>query len=206
MLRIDYSHGKTITDAPAIFLDRDGVINRRRPGDYVLDFSQFEFVPGIRAALKQLGSLHLPMIIISNQAAIGKGLLNASELREITGRMRQILAEDGTVLAAVYYCPHRQDENCTCRKPKPGLLRQAAHDFRIDMARSIFIGDSESDVAAGRAAACQPILFAPGARNISTSPKWIEDVVIAETPRELVDVAIRCLREANTVFGIEDLR
>jgi len=130
VLRIAFSEVRPAAKGPAIFIDRDGVINCRRPGDYVLDWSQFIFTPGIRAALKQLSSLKLPMIVISNQAAVGKGLLDLGGLRDITAKMHQALLDDGTFLAAVYYCPHRPDENCICRKPKPALLRAAAEDFQ----------------------------------------------------------------------------
>jgi D-glycero-D-manno-heptose 1,7-bisphosphate phosphatase len=193
MLQISYSKEKTAAHGPVIFIDRDGVINKRRPDDYVLNFAHFEFVPGIRAALQQLAALRLPMILISNQAAVGKGLLTQTALEEISERMRQILADDGTVLAAAYYCPHRRDENCACRKPKPGLLLRAAEDFKVDMERSIFIGDSESDVLAARAAACRPILFSPEARNLSVRPTWMTQLTIATSPDELVDIAVRCL-------------
>jgi D-glycero-D-manno-heptose 1,7-bisphosphate phosphatase len=141
MLRIDFSNGKTNPEGPAIFIDRDGIINCRRQDDYVLDFSQFVFVPGIRSALKQLAILRLPMIVISNQAAVGKRLLDPAHLEEITIRMQRTLLEDGTFLAAAYYCPHRPEENCACRKPKPELLHRAARDFNVQLHRSVFIGD-----------------------------------------------------------------
>ena len=184
---------------PAIFIDRDGVINLRRPDDYVLDFSQFLFVPGIRAALKQLASLRLPMIVISNQAAVGKGRLSASGLEEITAQMQQTLAEDGTVLNAAYFCTHRVDENCTCRKPKPELFYRAAQDFNIDLGRSIFIGDSQTDVLAARAAGCRPILLGPGLRNGSDSSDWMKDLPIARQAEELFEVAAECLHELKSL-------
>ena len=159
MLRILFSELKRTAKGPAIFLDRDGVINCRRPGDYVLDWSQFVFLPGIRTALKQMASLGLPMIVISNQAAVGKGLLDPATLHEITAKMRKILFADGTPIAAAYYCIHKADENCLCRKPKPALLQIAAEDFNIDLSRSIFIADSDTDVQAARAARCVPVLF-----------------------------------------------
>ncbi|HSY63356.1 MAG TPA: HAD-IIIA family hydrolase [Terriglobales bacterium] len=159
LLRVIFSEERRAARGPAIFIDRDGVINCRRPDDYVLNWSQFNFTPGIREALKQIASLELPMIVISNQAAVGKGLLDRSGLQEITARMHQALAADGTFLAAAYYCTHRPDENCACRKPKPELLYRAAEDFDIDLSRSIFIGDSDTDVQAARAAGCAPALF-----------------------------------------------
>jgi D-glycero-D-manno-heptose 1,7-bisphosphate phosphatase len=198
LLRILFSKPNATLEGPAIFIDRDGVINRRRPDDYVLNFSQFVFVPGIRAALKQLAPLALPMIVISNQAAVGKGLLDAAGLEEITARMQQTLIEDGTAIAAAYFCTHRTDENCICRKPKPELLHRAAEDFNIDLSRSIFIGDSQTDVEAARAAGCQPILLGSGLRNGSDSFDWMTDLPIARQPEELLEVAIRCLRELES--------
>jgi D-glycero-D-manno-heptose 1,7-bisphosphate phosphatase len=179
---------------PAIFIDRDGVINCRRPDDYVLDWSQFLFVPGMRDALKQLASLGLPMIVISNQAAVGKGLLDAARLQEITARMRQELLLNGTPLAAAYYCIHRADENCGCRKPKPGLLHEAANDFRIDLQRSIFIGDSETDVQAARAAGCQPVLFGTGLPGASSPLEWPPELPRARTANDLFEIAAKCLQ------------
>jgi D-glycero-D-manno-heptose 1,7-bisphosphate phosphatase len=194
MIRFDYSGGIN-AKGPAIFMDRDGVINCRRPNDYVLNFSQFVFVPGIRAALKQLASLRLPIIVISNQAAVGKGLLDHGGLEEISARMHQALLGDGTTLTAAYYCPHRQEENCSCRKPRPGLLHRAAGDFGIDLKRSIFIGDSDSDVEAAWAAGVSPILFRPEAeRSVG-----IREVPMAIKAEELFEIAALCLREAEAV-------
>jgi D-glycero-D-manno-heptose 1,7-bisphosphate phosphatase len=194
VLRIIFSNGKTNAGGPAIFIDRDGVMNCRRPGDYVLDFSQFVFVPGIRTALRQLSVLQLPMIVISNQAAVGKGLLDRVRLEEITVRMRQALLEDGTVLTAAYYCPHRTDENCGCRKPRPDLLVEAAKDFNIDLSRSIFIGDSRTDVEAARAAGCRPVLLGGGLCGGLDTATWAADLCVALTAKELFDVAWKCLQ------------
>lgn len=187
MLRIVFSHEKTNVRGPAVFIDRDGVINIRRPGDYVLNWSQFVFVPGIQTALKEIGSLGLPMIVISNQAAVGKGLLDIASLQEITTQMYQTLAADGTFLSAAYYCPHRADEDCACRKPKPGLLQTAAQDFNIELSRSIFIGDSETDVEAAHAAGCAPLLF-----GADTEPQSTE-LATARGASDLFAVVEKCL-------------
>jgi len=194
VIRIIFSDARKSAKGPAIFIDRDGVINERRPGDYVLNWSQFVFVPGIRAALKQLASLRLPMIVISNQAAIGKGLLDPAGLEDITAHMNQALLTDGTKLTAAYFCPHKPSDNCICRKPKPALLLSAAEDFNIDLNHSIFIGDSETDVLAARAAKCTPVLFGTGLRNHSDSMEWTKGVPTALTGDELFDVAVRYLK------------
>ena len=188
MLRILFSEVDKSVRRPAIFIDRDGVINLLRPSDYVLDWSQFVFVPGIREALKQLASLGLPMIVISNQAAVGKGLLDTAGLEEITSKMYQELAHDGTFLTAAYYCPHRPDENCPCRKPKPALLHAAAADFNIDLTRSVFIGDSDTDVEAAHGAGCKPVLFGIGVRAVSDSSACKTEVPVARTTQDLFTV------------------
>lgn len=193
MLRILFSDPSRITNGPAIFIDRDGVINCRRRGDYVLDWSQFVFLPGIRAALKQLASLGVPIIIISNQAAVGKGLLDPARLREITAKMHQALLEDGTSLAAVYYCIHRADENCLCRKPKPALLQAAAGDFNIDLSRSVFIGDSDTDVQAARAAGCAPVLFGS---DIGLPSASHTDLLIATRVTDLCTLVAKYLQSS----------
>jgi D-glycero-D-manno-heptose 1,7-bisphosphate phosphatase len=193
-MRIVYETGRVGVASPAIFIDRDGVINLRRPDDYVLEWSQFVFTPGIRKALKDLSTLRLPMAVISNQAAVGKGLLKPSELEAITSRMHEILLADGTTIAAYYYCIHKSDDHCDCRKPRPGLLLDSASDLNIDLSRSIFVGDSESDVQAARSAGCEPILFdCGGARLLNPTNGTPEGVAVACTAEELYPVALNCL-------------
>jgi histidinol-phosphate phosphatase family protein len=134
------------------------------------------------------------MLVISNQAAVGKGLLTSSALEEITRRVQENLANDGTAINAYYYCVHRADEGCACRKPRAGLLLQAAADFNIDLTRSIFIGDSETDVQAAHSARCEPILFGPGVSQSSTSTDWIAGVTVAPTAESLYQAAVQSLR------------
>lgn len=210
MLQIVFFDRKREAKGPALFVDRDGVINRRRPGDYVSDWSQFVFVPGIREALRKLSSLGLPIIIISNQATVGRGMLKADVLKQITTELHQSLLADGTLLAAAYYCPHRSDENCPCRKPKPGLLFKAADDFCVDLRRSIFIGDSDTDVEAAQAAGCKPVLFGSGLCASPRSSGWTRGLPAARTAEELFDVVVSCFEPgelcAEAVRGTDDLR
>jgi len=191
LLRMLFLRNDGRVRGPAIFLDRDGVINVRRPDDYVLDWSQFDFFPGIREALKELSRLHLPMIVISNQSAVGKGLLKPRTLESITKEMYRRLCADGAPLSAVYYCPHRADENCVCRKPRPGLLLEAAADFNIDLARSVFVGDSETDLQAARAAGCNPIFFDSNRIVRTVSGASGIDAPVAQTAEQLVRVVER---------------
>jgi len=194
LLRIVFSGRNKKPKGQAIFLDRDGVINCRRPDNYVLDWSEFIFVPGIRAALKQLSSLQLPMIVISNQAAVGKGLMAPAALESITIRFQKSLAADGINLTATYYCTHRSDENCACRKPAPALLEQAAADFNIDLGRSIFVGDSETDILAAQSVGCNPIFFGWGCGARSGSLESSRNVPVVNKAEDLFDVAVACLQ------------
>src|SRR5580692_1912844 len=194
LLRILFCEISRAYKGPAIFIDRDGVINCRRPGDYVLNWSQFVFMPGIREALKQLSSLGLPMIIISNQAAVGKGLLDPAGLEEITTRMNEALLADGTSLAAAYYCTHRIEDACECRKPKPALLFSAAADFNIDLSRSIFVGDSDTDAQAARAAGCASVLFGS---DVALQPAFPSDIPAASTAVDLYTVVAQYLKAAE---------
>lgn len=205
MLRILFSEAKKSTISPAIFIDRDGVINQRRRDGYVLDWSQFRFMPGIREALKQLSTLQLPIIVISNQAAVGRGLLNLDGLREITARMQQALLKDGTVLTAAYYCPHRSEEQCCCRKPKPGLLFAAARDFDIDLTRSVFIGDSTVDVKAAQSAGTRPLMFGDdlGTMRSDLRPR-VAETAVALTAEELFDQIVQSLPASVRVRNFQN--
>jgi histidinol-phosphate phosphatase family protein len=144
---------------PAIFWDRDGVINERIVGSYVTCWSKFRFVPGIIETLAKLSELDLPMIVVSNQAAVGKGILSVSDLAEITRRFVDRLGGVGARIDAVYYCPHTAEQDCECRKPREGLLRRAADEWRLDLSRSALVGDSISDLEAARAVDCKAILL-----------------------------------------------
>jgi D-glycero-D-manno-heptose 1,7-bisphosphate phosphatase len=181
---------------PAIFIDRDGVINHRRAGDYVLSWSQFTFMPGIRRALKDLALLQLPIIVISNQSAVGRGLLDAAVLESITCRMHKALLSDGAPISAVYYCTHKPEDDCICRKPRPALLHKAAADFRVDLANSVFIGDSDADVRAAQLAGCKPVLFGPGLTACSDSSTWTEGLPVAAGAKELFAVVTDLLKKS----------
>ena len=143
----------------AIFLDRDGVINRRIVGGYVTGWSEFEFLPRAIDGIVELQSIHAPIVVISNQAGVGKRLVTVENLNDMTERFVAAVRERGGRIDAVYYCPHAPSAKCACRKPKPGLLLQAASDWGIDLRSSVFVGDSSSDVAAAQAVGARPVLI-----------------------------------------------
>jgi histidinol-phosphate phosphatase family protein len=142
-------------------LDRDGVIIENR-SDYVKSWQEVRFLPGAFEALRRLARSEYALVIVTNQSAVGRGIISLDEAMVINeGVLTEIAAQGGRVDAA-YICPHRPDEGCTCRKPAPGLLLQAAEDLELVMARSYVIGDAASDIEAARAAGAQGILVLTG--------------------------------------------
>ena len=146
---------------PAIFLDRDGVINANRP-DYVKSWAEFAFLPGSLSALVELACLGWPLVVISNQSAIGRGLLSAETAAAINTRLLAEVRAAGGRIDGIYICPHRPDEGCACRKPAPGLLLQAAEELGLDLAHSYLVGDAESDILAALRVGAQPVLVLSG--------------------------------------------
>jgi len=145
----------------ALFLDRDGVINSDRP-DYVRSWAGFEFLPGVLEALRILAARPHPVIVVSNQSAIGRGLVSRETVEGIHASMREAVRRSGGRIDAVYYCPHRPDENCECRKPRPGLILRAAADLDLDLRGSYFIGDDLKDLQSAVSAGVRPVLVRTG--------------------------------------------
>ena len=144
-----------------VFVDRDGVINANR-ADHVLDWGQFEFLPGVLDALAMLAAAGLPVIVVTNQAAVARGLLSVHDLAEMHRRMAARIRAAGGDVLDVLYCPHDAAARCDCRKPKPGLFFQAARLHDIDPAASYYVGDALTDIQAGQAAGCTCILVRTG--------------------------------------------
>lgn len=144
---------------PAIILDRDGVLNRKAsPGEYVRSWDEFVWLPGAKEALQKLRSAGYRVIVVSNQAGIARGAMTESDLLEIHRHMvREINLSRGHI-DAIYYCPHHWDDGCECRKPKPGMLFQAQHEFNLDLSRTPFVGDDDRDGQAADAAGCPAIV------------------------------------------------
>lgn len=146
---------------PAVFLDRDGVINRRRL-DHVKSWEEFEFLPGTLGALAELRRMGLRSVVITNQSAVGRGLLSEEQLSSIHQRMTSRIADAGGVIERIYTCTHTPSASCGCRKPATELFLRASRELRIELRGSIMIGDSRTDVEAAQAIGSVPILVADG--------------------------------------------
>lgn len=147
----------------AIFLDRDGTINKYV--GFLRNIDDFELINGVSEAIKQINQSGYLAIVVTNQPVIARGEVSWEELHEIHKKMETLLGKDGAYIDGLYVCPHHPDKgfegerpeykiDCDCRKPKPGLLLQAARDFNLDLSQSVMIGDSDNDVKAGENAGC----------------------------------------------------
>jgi histidinol-phosphate phosphatase family protein len=144
-----------------VFLDRDGVINEER-SDYVENWGEFRFLPGALEAIAELNRAGFPVFIVSNQSAINRGITSARNVESIHRRMLTEIEEAGGRVEAVLYCQHKPDEQCNCRKPRPGLLKKAANEHGFELARCYLVGDKLSDIEAGRAVGCHCLLVLTG--------------------------------------------
>lgn len=183
----------------AIFLDRDGVINKY-PGDfkYVTCWEEFYFLPDIKPALKKLNDHGFTLFIISNQAGVSKGIYSKETLDLITKNMLKELSDNKIDIAGVYYCTHLPQDNCLCRKPNTGLVQKAiarlkAEGQNVDVSASYFIGDSVKDVETGKAAGLRTILIFSGREKPENKNNW--QVLPDLTARDLSEAADLILKK-----------
>ncbi len=137
----------------AVFLDRDGVLNPHIPGGYLLPADELTLLPGAARAVRRLNEARLPVIVISNQQGVGKGLMTLDDLKTIERNMAAALAQEAKArVDRWYYSTELAADDSPRRKPAPGMLFEAAQDFGLDLEETVFAGDSPTDIAAGHAA------------------------------------------------------
>ncbi len=153
----------------AIFLDRDGTINKYV--GFLRDINDFELLPGVAEAIKLINQSDYLAIVVTNQPVIARGEVTYEQLNQIHNKMETLLGKEGAFLDGLYFCPHHPDSgfegevkelkfDCDCRKPKPGMLLAASKDFNIDLSKSWMIGDGKNDVLCGRNACCKTAIIA----------------------------------------------
>lgn len=140
----------------AIFLDRDGVINKKRD-DYVKTIDELEIFPNAPILIKELKKNGFLVVVITNQSAINRGFTTDEKVQEIHSTIQKNFKKQNTSIDRFYYCPHRPEEKCNCRKPKTGLFLRAINELNIDPSSSWMIGDHESDIEAGKTIGCKTV-------------------------------------------------
>ena len=146
-----------------VFVDRDGVINEDKIGDYIKKWEEFKFHEHVLEGLRRLTEAGFKIILISNQAGVGDGVFTEQDLRKVHEKMLGAFHKEGIRLHGAYFCLHGKEAGCECRKPKTGLFRQAAQNGAvIDPASTYFIGDKSSDIEAGKNFALKTILVRTG--------------------------------------------
>lgn len=169
----DFAHGtvsaKNLKNKQkAIFLDRDGTINKYV--GFLRDINDFELLPGVTEAIRKINASGYLAIVVTNQPVIARGEVTFDQLQEIHNKMETLLGQEGAYIDGIYFCPHHPDKgfegevpelkiDCDCRKPKPGMLIKAAEDFNIDLSQSWMVGDGRNDIEAGQNAGCHTALI-----------------------------------------------
>ena len=152
---------------PAVFLDRDGVINEEI--GYLTRADQLRLLPGVSTAIRRLNDRDVPVVVVTNQSAVARGLCTEEEVVAVNSALEKLLTADGAHIQRYYYCPHHPDAgmgkylmDCECRKSKPGLLYQAAQDLDLELRHSIVIWDAITDLEAEWRAVCHTVLVLTG--------------------------------------------
>jgi D-glycero-D-manno-heptose 1,7-bisphosphate phosphatase len=161
-----------------IFIDRDGVINKDpggwTPHSYVTEWKLFRFLPGTLKALKILKDSGIKVIVASNQGGVNRGIYTQAELKAVNDRMLKEIRAAGADIEEVLYCIHRDEDNCTCRKPKPGMLETASKKYNVDPKDMYFIGDDKKDILAGKKIGCKTVLVLSGKSTMKDAESWTE--------------------------------
>ena len=184
------------TKQPAVFLDRDGTINEQM--GYINHISRFVLLSGVARAIRKLNEHTIPVVVVSNQSGLARGYFPASLLDEVHKKMDQQLAAEGAHIDGLYICPHHPEAKekkyrkaCNCRKPKTGLLKQAAADLNLDLTRSFMVGDRWSDLKCGAAAGATTILvltgYGRGDQQYIGPQQEIQPAMVAENLNAAVD-------------------
>lgn len=156
-----------MSDTKIIFLDRDGVINQEK--NYLYKIKDFVFIDGVFDACQQFQVLGFKIIIVTNQSGINRGYYNANDFDYLNTWVLGQFKQKGVDILDVFYCPHAPEDNCACRKPKPGMLLMAQKKHRIDMQNSWMIGDKENDVIAANLAGIQNTILVRSGHKIDES-------------------------------------
>jgi D-glycero-D-manno-heptose 1,7-bisphosphate phosphatase len=177
---------------PALFLDRDGVIIENR-SNYVRSWADVEIFPQALQALSLIKSTPYKIVIVTNQSAVGRGLVDIQSVHQINTRLAHAVEKAGGRIDGIFICPHAPQDNCNCRKPLPGLLHQAVKLLNLDLSRSILVGDALSDLEAGHAAGVSQLALVRTGRGIEQIPLIRASTLDKYSIFEDLSHAVRCL-------------
>jgi D-glycero-D-manno-heptose 1,7-bisphosphate phosphatase len=178
---------------PALFLDRDGVVIENRDA-YVRSWEDVVFIPGALESLVKINKSDHRIVVVTNQSAVGRGIITLERANEINQFFLKEIQKWGGRIDQIYICPHSPDDHCSCRKPLPGLLFQAAHELSLNLSQSILIGDALSDLAAGQAAGLgRTILVRTGRGNVELQSPLAKSLGSFEVYPSLADVLEKLL-------------
>lgn len=172
----------------AIFLDRDGTINEEPSDEMVDSIGKVKILPNTLAALKLIKNTNFKIFIVTNQIAIGLGRLTLKEFHQINKYIVSQLRKDGINIKKTYFCPHRPEDNCNCRKPKTGMIEEANKNHKISLPESYVIGDRETDVMMGKSVGCKTILVKTG---IDTYTKNVAPDYVAKDLLDAIKFILR---------------
>ena len=173
----------------SVFLDRDGVINEDSP-DYIKGWDEFRFIPGSRSAIAALTRSGVRVFVVSNQSGVNRGLIPLPVLEQMHRRMTAAVEEAGGRIEAIFYCPHRPDEDCSCRKPRPAMLDNARRIHGVDLSRSAMIGDSARDILAARRAGCALSVLVKTGKGVAAEKELADSGVRPDHVAENLDSAV----------------
>lgn len=203
VLRHPHAGVEFLTGRRFVLLDRDGTLIRER--HYLTDPDEVELITGASEALKRMRALGLGIIVVTNQSAMGRGMLDGVRLEQIHDRLRALLAAQGVALDAIYVCPHTPDDRCECRKPRPGLVERARRELELDPRRSFVVGDQASDIALGAGVGATTLLVCTG---YGAETALARRVLPDHTVRDVAAAAemIECLLAAEVTGGRDVIR
>ena len=178
---------------PAVFLDRDGVLIENRE-DYVREWSQVLVYPKTYLSLLRIQTAGYKIVVVTNQSAVGRGVISIQTAEEINDKLIKTIQENGARVDRAYMCPHRPDEGCDCRKPKPGMILQAARELDLDPSRSWMIGDAWSDLLAGQSAGARGLIMVRTGRGLDQTrepkPESLQGYSLVDDLEKAVDTLL----------------
>lgn len=163
-----------------VLIDRDGTLNVEK--NYLSDPAELELIPGAAAAIQRLRAAGFGVVVVTNQSGIARGYFDLNRLDAIHARLRELLAAEGAAVDGIYICPHGPDDDCTCRKPLPGMIKQAMAEHGFDPRAAVVIGDKEADVELGRGVGATTFLVRTGHGRKTEAKGSNADHVVEDLP------------------------